>query len=533
MVSLTSGFPINETPATTTTATTATPVSQHAQERSPTDDIRKWELKFTRAAEQGSQDLQNRIADIISRQMEGQVKGVGHALLTRLEVEADDALANVKMSITNAVQQLPEDSSDDHKAYALHNILETLRGSGKNLKDRAQQVREWKAQHDIDIDSMIDAATTSTLSVLDGIRDLGLSRIGKQWAEMEDISYDHWTEYHQLKQKFDVLRADVVAAASQHDQLDIAKKEANAVQDTAMTIAENTAKELARLKDVAKWKIEAKDDSDDFTTRYAAVAAAKGLGQKIAGIFGGESDEVESSVQPLGKVSSLVEPVSSSMTEAIAHATEAIGQSVQDISTPVTEASESVTSVITQATNSVASIFERAEDSLLSVVDSEDTPTSTMPTVQDIYSTSSPEPEDLGTTTEITPTPESATEDVTIIGEPIQTPSGTITNEEEQDEDEEQIPEDVKPDLSSSIAPSAQASVQSIASIASEYGHSVSGTVLPSASLGSIKDGVVDAAYQASASLQSKFSEAGEGYAEMTSSLASAVKTSTEAVVPS
>jgi len=500
---------------------TTTTIPEPARERSPTDDIRKWELKFTRAAEQGSRDLENRIADIISRQIEGQAKGVGHALLTRLEVQADDALANVRTSIIDAVQVLPEDSSDDHKADALHNILETLRASGKNLKDRAQQVREWKAQHDMDIDSMIDAATTSTLSVLDGIRDLGLQKIGMQWAEMEDISYDHWTEYHQLKQKFDVLRSDVVAVASRHDRLDIAKKEANAVQDAAMTIAENTAKELARLKDVAKWKIEAHDQSEDFSTRYATVAAAKELGQKIAGIFGGESDEAKSSAQQVSTASSLAEPISLSVTEAIAHASEAVGQSAPDIGTPISEASESVTSAINQATDSVASIFERAEDSLLSVVDSEDASMSTMSTVQDIHSTSSPET--LAAASETIPIPQPVTEDVTIIGEPIQTPSSPATSEVAQ-EDDEQIPVDVRQDLSSSIAPTA---LDTVASIASEYGHGVSGTVLPSMS-----GGVVDGAYQASASLQSKFSEAGEGYAEMTNSLASAVKTSAKAALP-
>lgn len=549
VVSWTSESSATQRPAETTASSIRT--EQPTQDRSPMDDVRKWELKFTRAAEQGSKDLQNRLSDIISRQIDGQVKGVGQALLTRLEVEVEEALENVRTSINHAVQELPADSSEDHKSEALHNILEALRTSGKSLKDRAQQVREWKAQYDIDTESLIEAATTSTLSVLDGIRDLGLQKIGMQWAEMEDVSYDHWTEYHQLKQKFDVLRANVVADTSQHRELAHAKKEAYAVQDAAMTIAEGTAKELARLKDVARWKIEARDASDDFSTRHATMAAVKEFGQKVAGMFGGESDVEPPSAEVLSTVSSLTESAPSSITEDVVHTDETIAESIRDQSIPIKEATASVVAALTHAIDSATSLVERAEDSLLSVAptleaslpavgeigeslaaatsnvkDSVADIAAPMLTVQDIYSSATTD--DSASLSGVTSDSITGSES-TIVGEPIQATTTRLANELE--EEDREVPEDVRHDLESSIAPSAQAAVTSAVSIAAEYGHSIGGTVAPAMS-GSMKDGIVNGAYQASSSLQGRFSEAGEGLAEMTSSLANAAKESASSVLP-
>ena len=42
-----------------------------------------------------------------------------------------------------------------------------------------------------------------------------------------------------------------------------------------MSIAEETAKELGRLKEVAKWKIAARDASDDFETKYVPPVAER------------------------------------------------------------------------------------------------------------------------------------------------------------------------------------------------------------------------------------------------------------------
>jgi len=499
--------------------------AMHSSVHKPADDISKWHSKFTRAAEQATQDLRVRVSDIIARESSS---GLGEALLAKLTDEADQAVDSVKTSIIEAVNRLPEVDNTEQKTSAMHEVLETLRASGKALKDRAQEVRTWIVEHDVEIDSLVETAIESTMSILDGIRDLGLQRIGMTWSDSDSVTYEDWTAYHNLKKTFDSLRADVLSSAVDQEALLHAKSRSDEVQNNAMAVAGTAAKELARLKDVARWKIDGSDASNNFESRFAPVAAAKEFGQKVAGLFSGEEKESDDSV--MGSLAAAGSEISSSMTETATTISEYLSSGVEDITVPATTIPTPSTPVVSQAIETAEEVLGNVGDMLGSAGSSVAEPATLM--------TSAPfETEDTVSTVTseaihsiadaILPSIEHKSDDAG--AEPstsMVTPS--IVQEDPTahataalfDAVDETVPEDVKSDLSSSIPSSARASVVSVVSEASEV--QASATILPSAASDTIPSSadVVDTAHQASASLYSRISEAGTGFADMTSSLA-------------
>ena len=499
--------------------------TMHSTVHKPADDINKWHSKFTRAAEQATQDLQVRVSDTIARESS---PGLGEALLAKLTDEANQAVDSVKNSIIEAVNHLPEEDNDEQKTSAMHEVLETLRASGKSLKDRAQEVRTWKIEHDVEIDSLVETAIESTMSILDGIRDLGLQRIGMTWSDSDSVTYEDWTAYHNLKKTFDSLRADVLSSAVDQEALLQAKASSDEVQNNAMTVAGTAAKELARLKDVARWKIDASDASNDFESRFAPVAAAKEFGQKVAGLFSGEENESDDSV--MGSLAAEGSEISSSITETATTISEHLSSGVEDITAPATTVPSPSTPVVSQASETAEEVLGNVGGVLssagTSVAEAATLVTSPLSASEDTVSTVTSEaihsiadailPSIEHKSDEAGAEPSTSVVTPAIVQEEP-TNHGTAPLVEAVDET---IPEDVKSDLSSSIPSSARASVVSVASEASEV--QASATILPSAVSDAFpaSEDVVDAAHQASASLYSRISEAGTGFADMTSSLA-------------
>jgi hypothetical protein len=77
------------------------------------NDLRKWQTKFATAADKGSEDLEQRVAEITKRQVESGVKGHGRALVVKLEETADSTVANLKSFIKRTVESLPEDATEE------------------------------------------------------------------------------------------------------------------------------------------------------------------------------------------------------------------------------------------------------------------------------------------------------------------------------------------------------------------------------------------------------------------------------------
>ena len=266
--------------STTSASPSLTPEQEAEQTREKIEsDLKNWQEKFAKAADKGTEDLEERLKEITGRQIESQVLGVGEALVIQLEETSKSELAKLKKDILYLVKKFPEEYDDDDLGKASLSLSRFTRNAGLAVKEKAQALRSWKEKFDGETQSLVSAASESTLEVIDNIRDLGLQEIGLRWAQMEGVTYKDWSKYHEVKKTFDEWRSKVEAVAQEHEGLQKAKDASEEVESRGMASAEKTAKELARLKEAGKWKMEAGDVSDEFSTKYippqAAAAAQK------------------------------------------------------------------------------------------------------------------------------------------------------------------------------------------------------------------------------------------------------------------
>ena len=275
------------------TDTSTTTTSQHSTSESPVpgkedeetrqkiaNDLKIWQEKFARAADKGTEDLEQRVREITDRQIEKQVKGVGEALVIQLEEAADFEIKKLKKSIIKLVRALPEEPTTKQYSKAEEELSTATKKAGANIRDKAQSMRQWREKFDGETQSLVSAASESTLEVIDNIRDLGLQEIGMRWAWMEGVTYKDWSKYHSVKKTFDEWRKEVEVVTTDHDGLRKASDAAADIESRGMAIAEDSAKELRRLKEVGIWKLQSADGSDNFSTKYVPPKAAK-QGQKV------------------------------------------------------------------------------------------------------------------------------------------------------------------------------------------------------------------------------------------------------------
>ena len=341
-----------------------------------TSDLRNWQDKFAKAADKGTEDLQERVQDITNRQIENQVGGVGEALVVQLEESSKSELAKLKKSINKIVRSLPEDPTTTDIEKAEEELSKATRNAGLAVKTKAQALRVWKQNFDEETQSLVSAAAESTLDVLDSIRDLGLQEIGMRWAYLDGVTYKDWAKYHEMKQTFDEWRVEVEAVAKDHEGLKSSKEKSEEVESRGMSVAEEAAKQLVRLKEVGKWKIQAKDDGDDFSTKYmsaAVAAAAQKLAEKAKlaseHVIGTSQGTVESIVSEatqrpakaassassrvIGSEPGVVEQASSKISEAISEAGSVVSDKISLAVAGTPSKSESVVSVASQKAHEV------------------------------------------------------------------------------------------------------------------------------------------------------------------------------------
>lgn len=338
--------------------------------------------------------------EITEHQIENQVTGVGEALVVQLEESSKSEFTKLKKAIRKIVKGLPRDKSETGVKKAEEELSKATRSAGLAVKDKAQALRSWRQGMEQETQSLVNAASESTLEVIDNIRDLGLQEIGMRWAWMEGVTYKDWANYNLLKKTFDEWRQEVEAVTRNHEGLQKATDAGNEVESRGMAIAEQTAKELARLKQVGKWKIQAADASDDFSTRYIpAEAAAAGqkviddLGSASERILGTSQENVESVVSDasnkaknaasvvsskiIGAEPGVVEQAGSRLSEAVSGTPQPKVESVisaakKKANQAVGDASEAVIgtpapiyqSVASEASNSVASAASAASNAV-------------------------------------------------------------------------------------------------------------------------------------------------------------------------
>lgn len=311
------------------------------------EDLRKWQTKFATAADKGSEDLEQRVAEITKRQTESGVKGHGRALIVKLEETADSTVATLRSFIKRTVESIHEGATEQDLEAAHEKCSAKTRELGLSVKDSAQDVRAWKANYDQETDSLVQAAVRSTVEVLEKIHGLGLQEVGMRWAWLDGVTYQDWQNYHKLRNTLEEWQAEVEAVGSRHDGLRVAHEEAKTLENEAMAISAGMVSELVRLKDVAKWKLWANDSTDDFTSKVVPARVFKAAQQASSQV----AEAIHGSSTPVS------ESVASSMKSASSQASEAV-QAV-----PL-QASEAASSLSSQATEAASSVSSQASDAV-------------------------------------------------------------------------------------------------------------------------------------------------------------------------
>lgn len=328
------------------------------------NDLKTWQEKFTKAADEGSIELDSRITQIADKSIESQVHGVGSALIVELEETAISSFKTLKSAIQSIVKSSTVGDDSDEK------VDQATRKAGTAIKDKAKAVRTWRKNFDDETNSLISKAAEDTFDILDHIRDLGLQEIGMRWAWTDGITHKDWTKYHQLKTKFDEWRVGVEEVATKHIGLKRTRLESHNVEEEAMRLASEAATELNRLKDAGHWKLAAKDDSDNFDTkRYPP--SAHNVGQKIVDKVVEASQAVAGTTQ--GTVESIVSQASSvaashasnvkSAGEEVSRSAESIASSLS--STVIGTPQGTIERVASVASASASSLSAQASASII------------------------------------------------------------------------------------------------------------------------------------------------------------------------
>ncbi|KAH6693437.1 hypothetical protein F5X68DRAFT_45087 [Plectosphaerella plurivora] len=232
------------------------------------EDLEQWQTKFAKAADEGAAEIEERIDEISKEMIKNDVNKKGKSLVSKLQDTASAQISALQTSIIDIVSRNGPDAGDE--------IIAAVRKSGLAVKENAQAVRDWKNTFEGNMEIAITKAAENHFKILDSIRDLALQRIGMKWAWMDGITYKDWAKFHELKDKFDEWTDDLKKLIVTHPALDDTREASGHIEDSAMAVAQETAQELARLKQVGFWKLAAADASDNFDSdamREAADAA--------------------------------------------------------------------------------------------------------------------------------------------------------------------------------------------------------------------------------------------------------------------
>ena len=344
------------------------------------DDLVVWKHKFTRAAEEGASGLRERIGEISNGEIHEQVEGTGEALVTSLEETAKYAISTLKSDIISVVSSLL--SHEDETEVTSNDVenaqvkaRDAVRVAGKRVKDDAQKLRSWRNSYNEDLQRLIDAAANSTLDVVDSIREAGLQEIGMRWASMDGVTYKDWSEYHALRKSFDEWRETLHTVVSEHEAPTRARRAAEQVEDRGMAVAEDAAKELARLKDIANWKVESQDASEDFSTKYTPPGAARAAQKAMK--KADEAIQRELSHDPAqsftSKVSQAAESVAqqaeSTTAKVVKSASSATSPAIEKVNEAVSAASSKASAATESTASSSSSVSSQASSKASSVAD--------------------------------------------------------------------------------------------------------------------------------------------------------------------
>lgn len=216
--------------------------------------------------------MEDKVHEISESMIKSHVRGQGDRLVAELKEAAEEEIAKLHKNIISLVQS----SSKVTRSETEESAFAAVRQAGLIVKEKAEKIRTWREDFEADLHAAVTAAAQEHFNILGNMRDLALQKIGMKWAWMDGVTYKDWAKYHDMKKRFDEWTEELQQLIVTHPALEAAMNEAAYVEDDGMEAAQNAARELARLKQVAAWKIGAGDASDNFDSddmRRAAEAA--------------------------------------------------------------------------------------------------------------------------------------------------------------------------------------------------------------------------------------------------------------------
>lgn len=241
------------------------------------EDLQQWETKFATAAEEGAIDIEEKVNELSADRFKSGVQGEGEGLVRELESASQEQIEALKQTIVSLV----ESSASGDAAEAKEAATIAVRTAGLAIKEKAEQVRTWREEFESELRATVTSKAQEHFNILGSMRDLALQKLGMKWAWMDGVTYKDWAKYHAMKKKFDDWTQELQQLIVTNPSLETAMNGAADVEDRAMEIAQDAAIQLAQLKQVAAWKIDAGDATDNFdademerAAEVALVAAA-------------------------------------------------------------------------------------------------------------------------------------------------------------------------------------------------------------------------------------------------------------------
>ncbi|KAL7943338.1 hypothetical protein V8C42DRAFT_328797 [Trichoderma barbatum] len=232
-------------------------------------DLEMWQNKFAAQADEGAIDMEDRIDEIANRMVVEEVASKGKPLVKKLQTTVKSETDRLKAKISRIVAK----NSDSPLDNAQEQIVSAVRAAGLAIKTAAQEIRSWRESYDDDLQYMVLRASDVHFEILDETRNLALQQLGMKWAWTDGVTYKDWAKYHELKQTLTDWTEELKQIIVTHPTLLQAQDASAQVEDDGMTMASAAAKELARLKQVAQWKLVAKDATDNFDSEAMEKAA--------------------------------------------------------------------------------------------------------------------------------------------------------------------------------------------------------------------------------------------------------------------
>lgn len=302
-------------------------------------DLKDWQERYSKAADEGAAEIDERVQEIAKRMIRRNAKIMGKSLVEQLEAGIVNEMVELRRQILHIVGSAKKGSQEN----AQERIVAAVRQAGMAIKNKAVDVRTWRENYEAEMRAAITKAAETHFSILENIRDLALQKIGMKWAWTDGITYKDWAKYHLLKTRFEEWKGDLENLIVNHPSLEAAQLEGANLEDEAMKLAGSAARELARLKQVAAWKLAALDDTPEFDSTLMQQAAEAVEAAKVAA-----ANLVNSATDSAGAAKDAVvdkaEEGINAAAEALGEAGDAISSSQQVVVDKVAEAAESVQS---------------------------------------------------------------------------------------------------------------------------------------------------------------------------------------------